>query len=88
MRLDAWLRKAGWSQERLAKTVKVSQSQISRILPRNGLRRPSLNLIERISVATNGEVTANDFIESETAVEPTGADPRQCSLRVEPRNAA
>ena len=60
MKLAQWLKKSGISARELAQRADTTEATISRL--RNGRVQPSLELAKRISEATGGAVTANDFI--------------------------
>lgn len=65
MKLQDWLSATGTTQAALAELVGVEQASISRLIPGPGkkqVRKPSLDLAERILEATGGEVTPNDFV--------------------------
>ena len=59
----------GLSQEDFAKSVGVQKAAISRI--EQGKRVPSMGLVARIVEASDGELSANDFMPP--APEPAGA---------------
>jgi transcriptional regulator with XRE-family HTH domain len=67
MKLHTWLAENGKTATWLAEQTGLSVSQISRLVQRGGTekRRPSLETCEKISAATGGEVTANDFMRKE-----------------------
>lgn len=65
MKLGDWLRENRMTHEDFADRVGCDHSTISRLIPRPGkkqVRKPSFVLAKKISEATNGEVTANDFV--------------------------
>lgn len=64
MKLHTWLAANSRTATWLAEQTGLSVSQISRLVERDGAekRRPSIETCEKISRATNGEVTANDFM--------------------------
>lgn len=59
-KLKAYRDANGISQKDFAKSVGVKKAAISRI--ERGKRVPSMGLASRICEATNGELTANDFM--------------------------
>lgn len=66
MQLVDWLKAHNMTGTDLANLLGVDDSTINRLIPKDGkkqMRRPSLDLAARISAATNGEVTANDFMD-------------------------
>ena len=60
MKLNIYLSHKGITDEGFGKLIGCSQSQVSRI--KRGVSKPSLNLIDRIALATGGAVKANDFM--------------------------
>lgn len=68
MKLADWIAESGLTQKAFADRVGVSQGRIAQILaggyPRKGLAA-------RIALATDGKVTANDFV-SDIPAEATG----------------
>lgn len=74
MKLSAWLRERGRTQEWLAEQVGVNPATISRLAggsDRKQTRKPSWELAARIRAATGGEVTELDWAE--------GTEPEQYS---------
>lgn len=65
MKLDTYLEAKGETDAEFALRVSLSQSQVSRI--KRGLSWPSRDAMERIVDATDGSVTANDFLVTETS---------------------
>lgn len=69
MKLTAWLKREGLSVEDGAVRIGCDRSTLARILPgRDGSqprRRPSWKLLNKIVSATNGAVTANDFMDND-----------------------
>jgi transcriptional regulator with XRE-family HTH domain len=68
MKLAAWLKKEGKTGTDLASLIGCDDATINRLIPKAGkkqTRRPSLDLAAKISTATGGEVTANDFMEDD-----------------------
>lgn len=66
MQLVDWLKAHNMTGTDLANLIGVDDSTINRLIPKDGKkqkRRPSLDLAAKISAATNGEVTANDFMD-------------------------
>ena len=60
MKLREYLKKSNLTHKEFAKRVGVTQPQITRVA--NFLKTPSVNLIEKIYLETNGEVTYEDLI--------------------------
>jgi transcriptional regulator with XRE-family HTH domain len=58
--LKLWREKRGLTLDELAERVGSSKATLSRI--ESGKQTPSLGLIGRLKEATNGEVTADDFL--------------------------
>lgn len=65
MKLNLYLTNKGITDDAFGKRIGCSQSQVSRI--KRGVSKPSLNLIERIALATGGAVKANDFMTDQPA---------------------
>jgi len=61
MKLSTWLNDTGTRACDFAKAIGTTEATISRL--RHGRAMPSLDLARRISEATSGAVTANDFME-------------------------
>ncbi len=61
MKLTLWLKDSGISARELASQVETTEATISRL--KNGHALPSLELAGRIAEATDGAVTANDFLD-------------------------
>lgn len=59
MKLEDYIKKKGWSQRYFAKVAKLSPSEITRL--KQGERNPKQDTINKIFIATKGEVTADDF---------------------------
>tara|TARA_R110002110_G_scaffold83081_1_gene215770 strand:- start:1307 stop:1504 length:198 start_codon:yes stop_codon:yes gene_type:complete len=59
MKLKDYLKAKKISQARFARRLNMSRSAVSRLL--DGSKFPSPETIRRVSLATNGEVTPNDF---------------------------
>ena len=77
MKLEDWLKANHVTQADFAAAVGVDQATISRLIPAEGKRqrrRPSFDLVEKIMRATDGAVTANDFM-TDALGEPPPADP-------------
>lgn len=73
MKLGDWLRENHMTHEDFAAKVDVDHSTISRIIPRPGkkqTRKPSFELVSKIAKATDGQVTANDFVDGDDEDEP------------------
>ena len=66
MTLDAYLTDRDLTDLQFAGLVQADRSTISRL--RRGKLTPSFDLLQRIAVATDGQVTPNDFL---PAVVPT-----------------
>ena len=60
MTLDQYLAKSNIRNAEFAAAVSASEATISRL--RSGKQTPSYGLVRRIVAATNGAVTANDFM--------------------------
>ena len=60
MKLDAYIKETNTSEQHLADATGYSQATINRL--RRGKLNPTLELLSKISVATNGAVTPNDFL--------------------------
>lgn len=66
MRLEDYLERHHLSGTEFAKIVGVDDATINRLIPREGkkqVRKPGWELISKIAKATNGQVTANDFMD-------------------------
>ena len=66
MKLAAWLTREGKSGSDLAAQIGCDDATINRLIPKPGkkhIRRPGRRLMPKIVAATNGEVTANDFMD-------------------------
>ena len=61
MLLSDYLKKHSLTQSQFAEKVNVAQPHIARII--SGSRRPSIELLKRIEIETDGEVTLDDLIE-------------------------
>lgn len=59
MTLAEYIKREQITQRSLAKSAGVSESLVRHIM--TGRKRPSLDTMIRLSKATNGEVTPNDF---------------------------
>jgi transcriptional regulator with XRE-family HTH domain len=59
MRLAKFLKETGISQGAFADAIGVKQPTVSRYA--SGKKRPSLRVLRRITVATSGAVTIDDF---------------------------
>lgn len=64
MRLADWLKETGTAQDAFANAIGVTQGRISQLV-RGGW--PSADLALKIAAATDGKVTANDFMLSEAS---------------------
>ena len=65
MRLKDYLHRKNMTEVAFAEQIGVHASAVNRLIPDPGkppARRPSLEMMERILVATGGEVTPNDFV--------------------------
>jgi transcriptional regulator with XRE-family HTH domain len=67
MRLDQYLSHIGVSDAEFGARIGRSRSAISRL--RRGKTTPDWNTVSRIVVATNGAVTANDFLPEQASQE-------------------
>ena len=88
MHLADWIVREGLTQESAAQKIGCSRTALSRILPgRNGKaqRKPSWRLLPKIVKATNGEVTANDFMDA--IPDPSKADAGPESVPLRPKAA-
>ena len=68
MRLAEYLKVHNMTGSELAGRVGVSESTINRLIPKPGKRQhrqPSLDLMRKIREATNGAVTADDFLDDD-----------------------
>lgn len=64
MKLETYITRKGLTQAEFAELADVSQPTISRLL--NGVGpRPSWKTLAKIHEATNGAVSANDFLRSQ-----------------------
>ena len=59
--LDRWIFERYHSVREFAERHDISQAMLSQVM--NGKRQPSMAMIIRLTDATGGEVTANDFQE-------------------------
>lgn len=57
--LRLWLANHGKTLQEFASELEVSQSYLSECV--TGLKRPSLNFVDKIKEATDGEITAEHF---------------------------
>ncbi len=64
MKLHVWLAENNRNPTWLAKKTGLSVSYVSRLIERDGAaeKLPSMETCAKISEATNGAVTANDFV--------------------------
>jgi DNA-binding XRE family transcriptional regulator len=58
--LTAWRKNKKLSQEELGVKLEISRWMVNSI--ETGRRQPSWNLMTKIGVLTNGQVTPNDFV--------------------------
>lgn len=65
MKLSDWLKREGMTALAFAARIDRSHTTVSRIL--RGQTKPDWSTIERITAATDGAVTANDFYERDAA---------------------
>lgn len=70
VKLAAWRRNKGWTQEQLASELGVSQPYISQIERSSDPYVPSRELMVRIYALTGGDVEPNDFYELPSLAEP------------------
>jgi transcriptional regulator with XRE-family HTH domain len=61
--LQDWLKDNKLTQDQFAQAVGCDQAYVSRLTSKKRTA-PSLDMIRRITVATNGAVTANDFMDA------------------------
>lgn len=59
MKLDAYIRLTGETEEEIARKAHCTQSTVNKV--RNGKINPTHDLLRRISAATEGAFTPNDF---------------------------
>ena len=71
MKLAQYLTDSGLKQEDFAKLVGISQPHVSRLL--KGGTWPQRALLQRITEATGGKVTADDFLVPEPSNGQQGA---------------
>lgn len=64
MKLRAWMKAAGWSQQALAAELGVSQAHVSRVV--SGVRTPSDKLKVRIAEISGGEVRPVDWFPTQS----------------------
>ena len=79
MKLGDWLREKHMTHESFALLVGCGTSHITRLIPRRGkkqVRKPSFALAKKISEATGGQVTANDWVDDDEADEAPGRTER------------
>lgn len=60
MILQTYLQRTGKTETDFAREIGVAQSSVWRYV--RGLRMPKPHILRRITLATDGAVTANDFI--------------------------
>jgi transcriptional regulator with XRE-family HTH domain len=60
MKLDHYIKERGVTEQELATATGYSQGTINKL--RNGKINPTLELLTRVTEATNGAVTPNDFL--------------------------
>lgn len=66
MKLGDWLHAKKMTYGAFATLVGVDESHVSRLVAKDGkkqVRKPSFDLASRICAATDGAVTANDFLD-------------------------
>jgi len=61
MTLQQWMTSKQFTQEQVANLLGVSRPYISLLV--NNKREPSLNLVRRVQLASNGDVSARDLID-------------------------
>lgn len=71
MKLSDYLSQRGIKRSDFAGTIGVSQSYVTMIC--QGKIWPGRDVVTKINAATDGEVTANDFVGLDQAVTPTPA---------------
>jgi transcriptional regulator with XRE-family HTH domain len=67
MKLGTWLKQKNMTHETFAALIGCDRSSVTRYVEDDGkkqIRMPPRKTLERIAQATNGEVTANDFVNS------------------------
>jgi transcriptional regulator with XRE-family HTH domain len=69
MKLDAYIRESGMTEDQIAEGTGYSQGTINRL--RNGKMNATLEVLKAIHRFTNGAVTPNDFL-PEPSAEPSG----------------
>jgi hypothetical protein len=75
MKLDAYLSERGLTSERFGKTAGIPSKQTIHNY-RRGIRFPSPQNLRRIREATNGAVTADDFVDQHTETMRSAPAPR------------
>ena len=70
MKLPTYLKRKGLRIAEFAQEISVHEKTVSRYL--SGKRIPSSEVLKRIVVATEGEVTANDFFSTDDEDERQG----------------
>lgn len=68
MKLDAYIRQTGTTEEQIAAATGYSQGTINRL--RNGKMNPTLEVLRAIHRFTDGAVTPNDFLPEQPAQTP------------------
>lgn len=72
MTLDVWLKTTGTPDGEFARRIEVSRVTLFRL--KTGRRSPNRQVMERIHLATGGDVTPNDFFNiGETSAAPQRA---------------
>lgn len=66
MKLSQWMAEAGHDDEAVAKLVGIDRATISRI--RRGLNRPSWDLAAKLKLVSDGAVTADDHLPTDTTL--------------------
>lgn len=79
MKLGPWLEKKGKTVTWLADRTGLSISHLSRLIERNGKaeKKPSMEAAARIAEATDGQVTANDFMPDPPKTRGNGRRPQE-----------
>jgi hypothetical protein len=80
MKLHTWLEKNARTATWLADKTGLSVSHVSRLIERKGVaeKSPSMETCVKISDATGGEVTANDFMDAKPRKKATAPN-RTCA---------
>jgi hypothetical protein len=77
MKLADWLSANGMTGSDLARKLGRDDATINRLIPKPGkkqVRGPGKRLLKQLLAATDGEVTANDFMDVIPTREPLGGN--------------